>query len=173
MARIAVPLARGFEDSEFTVPQQRLREAGHELTVFGARAGETVEGKQGNATATLDAASAELDPESFDALVIPGGHSPDHLRLDANAVALVKAAVEAGKPVAAICHAGHLLIEAGVVADRTLTSWPSIRTDLENAGAHWTNQALVEDGPLITSRAPEDLPDFIQAIERRLAVAAS
>jgi protease I len=101
--------------------------------------------------------------------VIPGGYSPDHLRVDSGVVDFTRHMVQADKPVAAVCHAGSLLVEAGVVEDRTVTSWPSIRTDLINAGAHWVDQEVVEDGPLITSRKPADLTAFSDAILRQLA----
>jgi protease I len=168
MARIAILLAEDFEDSEFTVPYERLRAAGHEITVIGRTAGATVRGKRQRASAKIDATAQEVDPEKFDALVIPGGYSPDHLRLDKAAVSFVRRFWETGKPVAAICHGPQLLIEADVVAGKTLTSWPSVRKDLENARARWVDREVVEDGNLITSRKPDDLEAFSSAIIRRL-----
>lgn len=168
MARIAMPVAAGFEDSEFTVPHQRLRDAGHEVVVFGAKAGEAVEGKRGRATAHVERTAGELDPAGFDALVIPGGHSPDHLRTDTDVVDFVRRFCASGKLVAAVCHGPQLLIEADAVEGRTLTSWPSVRKDLENAGAHWVDREVVEDGPLVTSRKPDDLDAFCRAILERL-----
>jgi protease I len=168
MAKIAIPLADGFEDSEFAVPYERLREAGHEVTVFGTKAGETVTGKRGNARHRVEAEAASLKPEEFDALLIPGGHSPDKLRLDADVVAFTRGFYATGKPVAAICHGPQLLIEAGLVKGRTLTSWPSVRTDLINAGAYWMDQEVVIDGSLITPRKPDDLPAFCNTILERL-----
>ncbi len=164
MAKIAIPLADGFEDSEFAVPYARLREAGHEVTVFGTSAGETVTGKHGNASHRVEAEAAELNPDDFDALLVPGGHSPDKLRLDADVVDFTRRFFATGKPVAAICHGPQLLIEAELVKGRTLTSWPSVRTDLINAGAYWEDQEVVIDGSLITSRKPDDLPAFCKAI---------
>ena len=168
MARIAMPLAEDFEDSEYTVPFERLREAGHEVVVFGPAGGETVQGKRGEARASVTATAEALEPDDFDALVIPGGYSPDHLRLDEATVAFVRDFCESDKPVAAVCHGPQLLIEAGVVEGRTMTSWPSVRTDLENAGARWRDAEVVEDGNFITSRKPGDLDAFCDAILARL-----
>src|SRR5262245_13521114 len=168
MARIAMPVGEGFEDSEFTVPYERLRQAGHEVVVLGRKAGTTVEGKRGKATARIAVAGRNADPDHFDALVIPGGHSPDDLRLDPGIVGFVRRFWGSGRAVAAICHGPQLLIEADVIAGKTLTSWPSVRTDLENAGATWVDRPVMEDGNLITSRQPDDLDPFCTAILRRL-----
>jgi protease I len=169
MARIAMPVAAGFEDSECAVPYQRLHDAGHEVIVLGARRGEVVEGKRGRTQASVQATPAELDVDRIDALVIPGGHSPDRLRTQPDVVDWVRRFFDTGKPIAAICHGPQLLIDAEVVDSRALTSWPSIRKDLENAGARWIDQDLVEDTNLITSRKPEDLEVFCKAILDRLA----
>lgn len=166
--RIAMPIAAGFEDSEFTVPYERLRAAGHEVTLIGSKAGEPVAGKRGEAEAVPDTTAEGLDPDAFDALVIPGGYSPDRLRLDAAVVAFVRDFCRGGKPVAAICHGPQLLIEADAVEGRKLTSWPSVRKDLENAGATWVDEEVVVDGDLITSRKPADLDAFCAALLKRL-----
>ena len=168
MARIAMPLGNEFEDSEFTIPYERLRDAGHEVTVIGSTAGTTVEGKRKRTRTRVEAAAAECDPAAFDALVVPGGHSPDHLRLDRNVVSFVRHFCEMGKLVAAICHGPQLLIEADAVRGRTLTSWPSVRKDLENAGARWVDREVVEDGNLITSRKPDDLEAFTKTLLAQL-----
>jgi len=168
MARIAMPLADDFEDAEFTVPAERLRAAGHEVVVVGSKAGTTVKGKRGKASVTVESAAGGLDPGAFDVLVIPGGYSPDHLRLDPTVVAFVRTFAQSGKLVAAVCHGPQLLIEADAVRGRTMTSWPSVRKDLENAGARWVDREVVEDGNLITSRKPDDLAAFSQAILGRL-----
>lgn len=169
MARIAMPVAEGFEDSECAVPYQRLREAGHEVIVLGPKLGEVVQGKRGRTQAAVQATPAELEVDEIDALVIPGGHAPDRLRTDPELVDWVRRFFLTGRPIAAICHGPQLLIEAEVVDSRALTSWPSIRKDLENAGARWIDQDLVEDANLITSRKPEDLDVFCKAILERLA----
>ena len=127
-----------------------------------------MKGKRGKATARIERTAADADVGEFDALVIPGGYSPDHLRLDPGAVSFVRRFSGTGKPVAAVCHGPQLLIEADVVRGKTLTSWPSIRKDLENAGARWIDRQVVEDGNLITSRKPDDLEAFSAAILRRL-----
>jgi len=168
MARIAIPIGEDFEDSEFQEPYDRLLKAGHSVVVIGLEPGATVRGKKGTATATIEQTAADLDPADFDALVIPGGYSPDHLRTDEDVVDFVRRFFESGKPVAAICHGPQLLIEADVVEGRELTSWPSIRTDLQNAGATWIDEEVVEDDNLITSRSPEDLDPFCEAILDRL-----
>lgn len=168
MALIAMPLAQDFEDSEFTVPFDRLKNAGHQIVVFGSKAGEIVTGKRGQARAPIDRVASDLDPDEFDALVIPGGYSPDHLRLDQDVVSFVHEFAATGKPVAAICHGPQLLIEAGVVKGHTVTSWPSVRTDLVNAGAKWADREVVIDDNLITSRKPDDLEAFCEAILARL-----
>lgn len=168
MAKVAFVLADDFEDSEFQVPYDRLREAGHEVMVIGMEAGKQVRGKRGDSAFTLEATPDEVNAADFDALVVPGGYSPDKLRTDAGVVKFVQAVFEHDKPVAAICHGGSLLVEADAVRRRTVTSWPSVRTDLANAGAAWVDREVVEDGNLITSRNPDDLDAFVGAILRRL-----
>jgi protease I len=172
MTRIAMPVAADYEDSELDVPYDTLRKAGHEVVLVGLEKGERLAGKRGESSVTTDVAVADVDADDFDALVVPGGYSPDKLRTDERMVAFVRAFGEADKPVAAICHGPQLLIEAGLVEGRTLTSWPSVRTDLENAGATWKDREVVEDGNLITSRKPEDLDAFCAAIESELAAVA-
>jgi protease I len=169
MATIAVPLGDEFEDSEFTVPRDRLVEAGHRVVTLGPQAGTTVRGKRGQTEVRIDAAAKDVDPTRFDVLLIPGGHSPDHLRTDGDVVGFVRRFVDSGKPVAAVCHGPQLLIEADAVRGRTLTSWPSVRKDLENAGARWVDREVVEDGELITSRRPSDLEAFSRAVLSHLA----
>jgi protease I len=168
MAKIAIVLGNDFEDSEFRVPYDRVRQAGHEVTVCGVRADEQVTGKRQEERIKVDAAVTDLDADDFDALVIPGGYSPDHLRTDANVVAFVQNFAKTDRPIAAVCHGPQLLIEAGLVKNRKLTSWPSVRKDLENAGAHWVDDSVVEDGSLITSRKPQDLDQYSNALLRRL-----
>jgi protease I len=173
MSAIAFLVDEMFEDSEFRVPFERVRAAGYEPVIVGLEAGKTLTGKKGTQTITTDVAVADVDPERFAGLVIPGGYSPDHLRTNADAVELVHAMFEQGKPVAAICHAGSMLVEADVVRGKVVTSWPSIKTDLLNAGADWVDREVVQDGSLITSRKPHDLPAFCDALLRDLVLAGA
>ncbi len=168
MAKVAMPVGEGFEDSELSEPLTRLREAGHEVVTIGLQRGDRIWGKQGTFMATIDQGPDDVDPTTFDALVIPGGYSPDHLRIAPSMVDFVRRFAETNKPVAAICHGPQLLIEADLVEGRELTSWSSVRKDLENAGARWVDRAVVEDGNLITSRSPDDLDPFCDAILARL-----
>ena len=163
MARVAFILDNVFEDSEFRVPYDRVKEAGHEPVVIGLEKGKRIEGKKGKEAASTDVGIDEVRPEEFDALVIPGGYSPDKIRANDAMVRFTRSIHEAGKPVAAICHAGWMLAEAQIAQGKTLTSWPSIKTDLINAGANWVDQEVVEDGNLITSRKPDDLEAFTKA----------
>lgn len=167
MAKIAFVLADDYEDSEFERPYQELAAAGHELDVVGVETGE-VTGKRGG-TAEIGVSIDHADPDVYDALVIPGGYSPDRLRTSEPVVAFTKKMVDRDVPVAAICHGPSLLIEADAVRDRTLTSYLSIRTDLRNAGAIVVDEQVHVDGNLITSRHPDDLPAFNQAILAALA----
>jgi deglycase len=169
MSKIAVLVDDMFEDSEFRVPYDRLREAGHDIDIVGLEAGKQVKGKQGKETVTIEKAARDVTARDYDALVIPGGYSPDHLRMNIDAVRLTRDMAMADKPVAAVCHAPSLLIEADITDDLQLTSWPSIKTDLINAGARWVDREVVIDGNVITSRKPADLPAFSEAIIRTLA----
>jgi protease I len=169
MARVGFIVDDLFEDSELRVPVESVRAAGHEAIVIGRQRGKTLEGKKHEVTIETDKSIDEISADSLDALVIPGGYSPDKLRVDSAMVALVREMFEAKKPVAAICHAGSMLVEADVVGDRTLTSWPSIKTDLINAGAMWVDREVVQDDNLITSRKPDDLPAFCKALLDQLA----
>lgn len=168
MAKIAMVIGPDFEDSEFRVPYDALREAGHTVTLVGVRAGETVKGKKGKESAKIELAANDANAKSFDALAIPGGASPDHLRTERAVVELVRAFVETGKPIAAVCHGPQLLIEADAVQGRTMTSWPSVKTDLENAGAKWVDREVVVDRNFITSRKPDDLQAFSRALLEQL-----
>ena len=161
-----------FEDVELRQPYDRLREAGHEVVLVGLEQGKQITGKQGREKLTIERAAGEVRADDFDALVIPGGYSPDKLRTSLPMVAFTRAFLDQDKLVAAVCHAPWMLIEADAVEGRTVTSWPSLRTDLLNAGAKWVDRELVEDGNVVTSRNPGDLPVFCEAILRRLAGAA-
>lgn len=168
MAHVAVVLADDFEDVEYTEPVQRLEAAGHRLTVIGKKAGATVKGKKRRAEAAVAYAAGDVAADDFDALLIPGGYSPDQLRTDDQVVALVQAFDRAGKTIAAICHGPSLLVDAEAVKGRRLTAWPSIRKDLTNAGGEVVDEPVVVDGHLITSRKPDDLSAFCDAILDRL-----
>jgi protease I len=157
-----------FEDSEFRVPYDRVREAGYEAVIVGLSAGKQLTGKKQKQKITTDKSIDEVQIDDFAAIVIPGGYSPDHLRMNERVVEFVRDFVDSGKPCAAICHAGWLLAEGGVTEDRTVTSWPSIKTDLINAGANWVDREVVIDGNLITSRKPADLDAFCEALIRQL-----
>jgi protease I len=168
VSKVAFIVDEMFEDSEFRFPYDQLRQLGHDPVVIGLESGKELEGKKGKETITTDVAIGEVSAADFDALVIPGGYSPDKIRTDPKMVAFTKEFFEAEKPVAAICHAGWMLAEADVVAGKTVTSWPSIRTDLTNAGARWVDQEVVEDGNLITSRKPDDLEAFTKTLLSQL-----
>ncbi|MFK4089598.1 type 1 glutamine amidotransferase domain-containing protein [Kribbella sp. NPDC020789] len=168
MSKIAfLVAAEGIERVELTEPWQAVRDAGHEPVLLSPDDGEvqTFDHLTAADKFPVDEVVADAAAGDFAALVLPGGvANPDALRRDEKAVAFVKEFVASGKPVAAICHAPWTLIEADVVRDRTLTSWPSLRTDLRNAGASWVDQEVVVDGNLITSRNPDDLPAFSEAL---------
>lgn len=168
MARVAFIIDEIFEDSEFRVPYDRVKEAGHEPVIVGLKKGKKLEGKKGVETITTDVAVDDVSADEFDALVIPGGYSPDKIRTNEKMVELTREITQAGKPVAAICHAGWMLAEADVIRGKTVTSYPSIRTDLRNAGANWIDQEVVEDGNLITSRWPDDLEAFSKSLLTQL-----
>ncbi len=162
--RVAFIMDDMFEDSEFRVPYDRVKEAGHEPVIVGLESGKKVSGKKGDENVTIEQSIDEVRPEEFDALVIPGGYSPDKIRTNEKMVQLTRSIAGDEKPVAAICHAGWMLAEADIVKGRTVTSWPSIKTDLVNAGARWVDQEVVEDGNIITSRMPDDLEAFSKAL---------
>jgi protease I len=161
-AKILFIATNGFEDSELLEPRRILKERGAQVTLASLETGE-ITGDNG-ATVEVDAALENIDIARFDGLVLPGGtKNPDALRMEEKVVALIRRFVESGKPVAAICHAPWLLIEADVVRGRTVTGWPSIRTDLRNAGGNVVDQEVAQDGNLLTSRQPEDIPAFTDA----------
>jgi protease I len=167
--RVAILVEDEFEDRELTGPLDALREAGATVTLVGPTAGADFKGKRGHALVTSDLAAGSARMTDFDALVIPGGHAPEKMRMRHAMVDLARDAMEAGKPVAAICHGPQLLISAGTLRGRTLTCWPSIAIDVKNAGGLYVDKPVVEDGNLITSRKPDDVPAFSEAIIRALA----
>lgn len=159
--------AEGIEQVELTSPWKAVQDAGGTPQLLAPEAGQVqaFEHLDKADTFPVDVTVADADVAAYDALVLPGGvANPDALRTDAGAVAFVKAFVDSGKPVAAICHAPWTLVEAGVLQGRRTTSWPSLQTDLRNAGAQWVDEQVVVDGNLITSRNPDDLPAFNEAL---------
>ena len=165
--RVLIIATDGFEQSELMEPKAALEAAGFETVVASPKAGEIKGWKDGNWGESVPV-DAELDSVSegdFDALLLPGGQmNPDILRMDERVIDLIEDFNDAEKPIAAICHAPWLLIEADVVDGRTVTSWPSVRTDLRNAGADVVDQEVAIDGNLITSRKPDDIPAFNKAL---------
>jgi protease I len=156
--------AEGIEQVELTGPWQAVEQAGGSPRLLSPEAGSVQAFNHLDKADTfeVDQTVADADPSSYDALVLPGGvANPDALRTDKGAVDFIRAFVESGKPVAAICHAPWSLIEADVVRGRTLTSWPSLQTDIRNAGGTWVDEEVVVDGNLVTSRKPDDIPAFV------------
>jgi protease I len=149
-----------FEDSEFQKPYDAFREAGHEVTIVGQSAGKEVKGYRGIVTTRTEKSIDDVRPEDFDALFIPGGYSPDHLRINKKVVDFTRTFVGSGRPTFAICHGPQLLITAKVVDGRTLTAWPTIQDDLSQVGARVVDQEVAVDGNLVTSRKPDDIPAF-------------
>ena len=166
--KIAILIADMFNDYEFVVPYYRLLEAGAQVTVVADSAPATFQGKDG-LSATSDAAAKDVAAEDFDGLVIPGGYAPDIMRRHESMVALVRNIFNQGKPVAAICHAGWMLVSAGVLSGKKCTSFFAIKDDMINAGALWQDAEVVVDGNLITSRTPDDLPVFMRTVVAALA----
>jgi protease I len=168
MAKIAVILDDWFEDVEFTKPVDKFQDAGHELTVVGVKAGKTVSGKKKGTKVKVEQALRESDSDDFDALLIPGGYSPDKLRVHAEALDFVKSFMQNNKPVFSICHGPQLLITAQVVKGRKLTGWKSIIQDIKNAGAEFADEEAVVDGNLVSSRNPGDIPAFVREALKKL-----
>jgi len=161
--KIAVLATDGFEQAELVEPVKALRETGATVHVISPKAGE-IQGmkhdQKGDKT-KVDLELSNAKAADYDGLVLPGGvANPDTLRIDEKAIAFIRAFVQAGKPIAAVCHGPWTLIEAQAVKGKKMTSWPSLKTDLKNAGAEWVDQEVVVDGNLVTSRKPDDLPAF-------------
>ena len=161
--RMAVLVEDMYEDQEFWYPVRRLAEAGVAVAVVGPEAGATYKSKYGY-PAKSDVAARDVIASEFAGVIIPGGYAPDRMRRHRAMVELVRQAVDEGKVVAAICHAGWMLCSAGVLEGKKVTSYASIRDDMTHAGAHWVDQEVVQDGNLITSRSPDDLPAFMRTI---------
>jgi protease I len=161
--RVAILATDGFEQVELTEPRKALEEAGAKTEIVSPKSGE-IKGwkfKEWGDSVKVDKTLDQAKAQDYDALLLPGGViNPDHLRMEPKAVQFVKDFVATGRPVAAICHGPWTLVEAGVVKGKTFTSWPSLKTDLKNAGATWVDKEVVTDGQFISSRKPDDIPAF-------------
>jgi protease I len=173
--RVAILATDGFEQAELTEPRQALDAAGADTAIVSPKQGK-VRGwkmKEWADEVEVDQALDQADPKNYDALVLPGGViNADALRMQPQAVKFVKSFFDAGKPVGVICHASWALIESGVVKGHRMTSWPSLKTDLTNAGAQWVDEEVVVDRNLVSSRKPDDIPAFNREIERLFSQAA-
>jgi protease I len=174
--KVAILATDGFEQSELLEAKRALDEAGAGTEVVSLKDGE-IKGwnhKEWGESVAVDTTVESVDAKDYDALLLPGGvMNPDNLRMNAKAVAFVKAFFDAKKPVAAICHGPWMVVEAGAAKGHTLTSWPSLKTDIQNAGGGWVDREVVVDGNLVTSRNPKDIPAFNREITRLFATARS
>lgn len=174
--RVAILATDGFEQSELLEPRKALKEAGADTTVISLKSGK-IRGwnhKEWGGEIEVDEILDGIDAKDYDALVLPGGvMNPDTLRTQPGAVAMVRAFFDSKKPVAAICHGPWTIIEAGAAKGRMMTSWPSLKTDIVNAGGQWVDQEVVVDGNLVTSRKPDDLPAFNREIVKLFGAAQS
>jgi len=171
--RVAILTETGFEEVELTSPKRALEEAGAEVDVISPKDGHVKawDEKDWGINVPVDKVLADADPDDYNALVLPGGvMNPDKLRQNKDAVAFVKKFMESGKPVAAICHGPQTLIETGLLKGTTMTSFPSLQTDLKNAGAIWMDVEMMHDGNLITSRKPADLKAFNKELIKTLSL---
>jgi protease I len=171
-SKVAILATDGFEQVELMEPKKALENAGATTHVLSPKSGE-IKGwkfKEWGDAVKVDKTIEQARAADYDVLVLPGGvMNPDHLRMEPKAVQFVREFAQSGKPVAAICHGAWTLIEAGVVKGKTMTSWPSLKTDMKNAGANWVDREVVVDGNFITSRKPEDLRAFSQKIIEEIA----
>lgn len=170
--RIAILATDGFEQSELLEPRKALIEAGAKAEVISLKAGKIqgMKHHEKGESVSVDLTLDEAKSGDYNALVLPGGvANPDALRVDEKAVAFVRDFVTAAKPIAAICHGPWTLIEAGAVKGRRMTSWPSLKTDLKNAGADWADEEVITDNGLVTSRNPDDLPAFCRKMIEEFA----
>lgn len=172
--KMVMLIEQDFEDIEVSEPVRMFRSAGIQITVVGNEAGKTYTGKKGKINIKADVTPNEINVNDYSAIFIPGGYAPDKMRMHQSMVDLVKAFYDTGKIVAAICHGPQILISAGLVKGRRMTSWPSVAVDLKNAGATYIDEAVVIDGQFITSRKPGDIPEFtgavIEALEKVPAI---
>lgn len=166
--KVAFLLADDFEDSEMKVPYDEVIKAGHQADVIGVVKGETLLGKKKKVSYAADKAIAEVKAGEYDAIVIPGGSSPENLRANADILKFVTEANKAGKPIASICHGPQILISADLLKGRTITAYPPLKDDVVNAGAEFKDQEVVVDRNYITSRTPEDEPAFVRELLKAL-----
>jgi protease I len=162
MKKILIMLERGVEDSEFIYPYYRFQEEGYKVEIVAPKAKTEYIGKRGGPFMS-ELSPNDVNVDDYDAVIIPGGYAPDRMRIHRNLVQIVKDANSKGKVIAAVCHGPQMLIEADIVRGKKVTSWPSVRTDLKNAGGTLVDEAAVVDGNIVTSRSPSDLPDFCRA----------
>jgi protease I len=170
--RVAFLATNGVEQSELATPLEAATAEGGIVEIVSTKAGriQAMKGDDKADTFEVDRTTDKVRVDGYDALVIPGGtKSPDRLRTDPDAVAFVRSFFESGKPVASICHGPWMLVEANVVAGRTLTSWPSLKTDIQNAGGRWVDEVVHVDRGLVTSRKPDDLPAFCEKMIEEIA----
>jgi protease I len=169
---VAILATDGFEQSELQEPKRLLESWGAQVDVIAPGDGASIRGwskEDWGDSVPVDTSLAQADAGDYDALVLPGGViNPDKLRTEAAAIGFIQSFASAGKPVAAICHGPWLLADSGLVRDRQVTSWPSVKTDLRNAGGRWQDADVVVDGNLITSRKPDDIPAFAAAVAKAL-----
>lgn len=168
MSKIAVIITNMFEDSEYSKPVNAFKKAGHKIIRVGLKEGEVVKGKKKGTLVKIDKAVTDVSVDDFDALLIPGGYSPDKLRANEEAVKFTKEFTESGKPIFSICHGPQLLITARALKGRKITGWKSIIQDIKNAGAEFIDQEVVEDENLVSSRHPGDIPAFIRTSLKKL-----
>jgi protease I len=166
--RIAILAEDDFEDSELMEPLKAMKDAGARVVIVGSGSKQSYKSKHGSVTIKADITANKAEASDFDAIIIPGGYAPDKMRLYRPMVDLIKKAHDEGKVIAAICHGPQLLISAGIVKGRRVTSWSSVAVDLMNAGAIWVDEPVVRDNNIITSRKPVDLPKFNKAIIQAL-----
>jgi protease I len=165
--KIAILATDGFEQAELIEPRKALDDAGAETEVIAPKSGKIKgwDSKDWGEEVKVDTALEDANPNDYDGLVLPGGvMNPDHLRMDASAVNFVRQFISTGRTVGAICHGSWTLLETGALRGRTVTSWPSLKTDLKNAGANWVDGEVVVDGQFVTSRKPDDIPAFSKAL---------
>ena len=161
--KVAVLVEKLYEDLELWYPVLRFREAGAEVTIVGPKAGESYASKHGY-PARADMAASDVQASDFDAVIIPGGYSPDHMRRHKEMISFVADAAKLGKVLAAICHGPWMLCSTTALQGKRVTGYHSIRDDVVNAGGLWEDAACVQDGNIVTSRTPDDLPAFMQGI---------